>query len=116
VTRADECSERCQLALDYGIPEQACRPGACHYANRMPVDFAAALVTAQQNKSFSNLARAYIELVRRAQAGQQALAGVTLQGFDGYLRQFSAEPWLRSARDAANDLEPLTHLKVKKHG
>jgi hypothetical protein len=113
VTRADECSERCQLALDYGMPEHACRPGACHYANRMAVDFAAALVTAQHNKAFSNLARAYIELVRRAKAGQQALAELNRVEFMSDITLASPNLF-RTARAAANDLEPLTQLRTKR--
>lgn len=110
MSRADECTTQCQIALDYDTPEYSCK--VCHYAKRPEqVDFVAALHTARHNAGFSNLARAYVELLKRAQAGREALAAVNVVEFSGVLKEFEGELWLRRVRDAANDLDSIRQLK-----
>lgn len=112
--RAKQCHQRCQYALDLGTPEHSCRPGTCQYLPR-DVDFAAALVTAQRIKGFSNLGRAFVELVRRAQAGGAVLDELLQLQFKSDIT-LAAPNIFKTVRAAANDLEPVSHLKVKKHG
>lgn len=114
MSRADQCQQRCQAALDFDMPERHCAPGACQY-KPTGVDFAAALETARGNKGFSNLARAYIELVKRAQAGGAVLDELLRLQFKSDL-VMAAPDIFKTVRAAANDLEPVSHLKVKKHG
>lgn len=113
--RHASCQKQCQLALDYSMPEHSCTVGQCQYNAREEPDFAAALETAKHNKSFSNLARAYLDLLQRAQVGHEALSKVVTLDFTGGIKiQQGDDPWLRRVRDAANDLEPLRNLKVKR--